>query len=840
MKNYYLRYHFIAVLILLFLFYVIANFATHLVTPTKYTVDKTTPIYLSHSYFIDESKKRHNSYILNNLNSFTVEPFDNIDWNFAPRNYWLLIELDNRSQHQEKIVAHFDNPMVDHLTVYHLDNDNNIITTTLLGDLEPDLTLFQYSVPHTRLTIAPKSQQKLLVKVATTGISKTPINLYGEAEFQDLTRSQAAIWGVFVGVLIMAALYNLVLFFGIKDRVYLIYIGYIMSAIILMGGVLGFGFYLWPLDWQLFFQKHIVVSNYSIAIFTLAFCTMFLRYHKEQCWRFKLSLSLMYLMITLGISSFFIAENIAAPIFFAVMGLLYIVCIIMIYNKLRSGFHWAKFYVISWVPLIIGAAIQPLELTGVLPYSFAIRHAFLVAILCEVVLMAMALADRVRYQRERALYHATHTQQTKLLNSAMLKQAYIALEKKQRQNTLCLIKICDFQSLNTLLTPTKSNDLLIMVATSLELQLINERQFSFLDSALDNNSKLADLGTGVFACISTKSQTDEELSYCLAKIIKGLPKHYQVQGLNLQLKYTVGISFAETTNSFEATLQRGYVTLKQAKTASSSISSSQQQTSQVMDIDLAAKLQKAIKDNQLSLYHQPQLNLTTQRVIGSEVLLRWPAIAGQQINIEELIELAERTGLINQLTLWVLDKACQDIARLNQQGYIDHCVSVNLSAKNLGIVKLAEKVENTLLKYNIPAKQLKFELTETALIHKQEQMQNLTTQLNKLGVTMVLDDFGTGYASLTYLMHYTFANLKIDKSFIINFQTNPTNQVIVKTAIDMAHNLGITVTAEGIEDEKTHNLLRSMGANFSQGYYYSKALPFDDYIAWLDNNKLSG
>ena len=158
---------------------------------------------------------------------------------------------------------------------------------------------------------------------------------------------------------------------------------------------------------------------------------MFLRYHKEQCWRYKLSIYLMLLMFCLGISCFFITENIAAPIFFAVLVLLYIVCIIMIYRKLRSGFRWAKFYVVSWIPLIIGAAIQPLELTGVLPYSFAIRHAFLVAILCEVVLMAMALADRVRYQREKALYHATHTEQTKLLNSAMLKQAYMSLQLKQ-------------------------------------------------------------------------------------------------------------------------------------------------------------------------------------------------------------------------------------------------------------------------------------------------------------------------------------------------------------------------------------------------------------------------
>lgn len=819
------------------LFYVIANLAGHLATPTKYTIDKTTPIYLSHSYFIDETKSLPTRYILDNLDDFTKGSFADIDWNFTPRNYWLLVELDNRSQQNEKIVAHFDNPMVDHLTAYHLDKSNHIITATQLGDLTPELTHFEYSVPHLRLTVAPHNKQKLLIKINTTGISKTPINLYRETEFQDLTRSQTAIWGIFVGVLIMAALYNLVLFFGIKDRVYLIYIGYIISAIILMGCVLGFGFYLWPVSWQLFFQKYIIVSNYAIAIFTLAFCTMFLRYHKEQCWRFKLSVYFMVLMFVLGLSCFIIPENIAAPIFFTILGLLYVICIIMIYNKLRSGFRWAKFYVISWIPLIIGAAIQPLELTGVLPYSFAIRHAFLAAILCEVVLMAMALADRVRYQRERALYHATHTQQTKLLNNAMLKQAYMTLEQQQRQNILCLIKIRYFHSLDSILTPTKSNELIIKVAKSLELQLVGERQFYFLDSTLDSNSKLADLGTGVFACISTKTQDAEDLSISLAKIIKGLPKSYKIHGLNLQLEYSVGISFPATANNFEASLQRGYVALKQAKSMVNRISDSQQQPNQAMDIELAAKLQEAIRANELALHHQPQVNLANNQVVGSEALLRWPSTEYQQINIEQLIQLAERTGLINELTLWVIDRACQDIAQFNKLSSSGHCVSVNLSAKNINIIQLAEKIENTLLKYNAPAKQLKLELTETALIGDQQQMQALIAQLDTIGVTVVLDDFGTGYASLTYLLHYTFANLKIDRSFIIDLEINPTNKVVVKTAIDMAHNLGLSVTAEGVEDEQTHRLLKSMGADFSQGYYYSKALPFDNYLDWLSKNK---
>ena len=122
----------------------------------------------------------------------------------------------------------------------------------MLGDKVPDLSLFKYSTPHTSFTLNGNEQTSIIIKVDTVGISKTPINIYGKNEFQDLVRAQVGVWGIFIGVLIMAALYNPVLFFGIRDRVYLIYIGYIISALLLMGSVLGFGFYLWPLSWQLF------------------------------------------------------------------------------------------------------------------------------------------------------------------------------------------------------------------------------------------------------------------------------------------------------------------------------------------------------------------------------------------------------------------------------------------------------------------------------------------------------------------------------------------------------------------------------------------------------------
>ena len=828
-----LRYHGVAVAILVFIFFIISTLASNLVVPTRYTVEKTTPVYLDYAYYIDENKTGSLKDIIASPNQLTNKSFSDIPWSFKQQNYWLFIDLENKSLYEQDIVAHFDNPMVDHLSIYRLTPNNELIETYKLGDKEESLSLFQYSVPHIRFSLPSKSIERLAIKIDTTGISKTPVNLYRYKEFVDLVRSQTGIWGIFAGVLLMAALYNLVLYFGIKDRVYLIYIGYIMSALCLMGVVMGFGFYLWPLELQLFLHEKVIFTNYAMAFFTLAFCTMFLRYHKDKCWRYKLSKALLFLIFLLSIATLFLPEYIAAPVFFCVLSLLYVVCIILIYNKLRTGFRWAKFYVFSWIPLIIGAAIQPLELTGFLAYSFAIRHAFLVAILCEVILMAMALADRVRYQRERALYHATHTQQTKLLNSAKLKQAFMALQLQGRNTTLCLIKIRHFNSLNTIITPSQGYTLIKHVAKQIELELSHEREFANLDIDFNNSPRLADLGSGVFACISTKNQNQQSLEAALIKIINSLSKQYEIQGLNLQLTYNIGISNAGKSDDFEYWLKRGYLALKKAKNNNDLVVSTPNGSNLLMDVSLAAKLQSAIKSDQLALYYQPQIGLNFNQVNGAEALLRWPDPAFKGVSIEELITLAEHTGIINELTLWVIERACKDLLKLTQDGHTEHPISVNLSAKNLSIKNLAEKVENILIKYQVPAHLLKFELTESALVESHEALISLVNELSDLGVRVVLDDFGTGYSSLSYLVNYRFTELKVDKSFVFDLINNTGHKVIVQTAIDMAHNLGLSITIEGIETQEVHHLLKEMGADRAQGYLYAKPLPYDDYLHFL-------
>ncbi|GKW52501.1 hypothetical protein NCCP2140_15540 [Pseudoalteromonas sp. NCCP-2140] len=212
MNNKALKYNFVSFLILTILFFIIATLAAHLASPTRYTIDKTAPIYSNTAYRIDSSKALTLEQFLAEPDKLKQRPFKDVEWDLAAQDYWLKLDLENRQAKPVELAIHFDNPMVDYLSVYHVDDKGQLIDTTELGDKVSGLSLFQYSTPHSMLTMQGYEQTSLIIKIDTVGISKTPINIYGEKEFQDLLRSQSGIWGIFIGVLIMAALYNLVLF----------------------------------------------------------------------------------------------------------------------------------------------------------------------------------------------------------------------------------------------------------------------------------------------------------------------------------------------------------------------------------------------------------------------------------------------------------------------------------------------------------------------------------------------------------------------------------------------------------------------------------------------------
>ncbi|MFD3448856.1 EAL domain-containing protein [Microbacteriaceae bacterium 4G12] len=251
------------------------------------------------------------------------------------------------------------------------------------------------------------------------------------------------------------------------------------------------------------------------------------------------------------------------------------------------------------------------------------------------------------------------------------------------------------------------------------------------------------------------------------------------------------------------------------------------------------QLKLALERNEFTLYYQPQINLTTNQVIGMEALIRWHNKELGHVPPDEFIPLAERTGFIFKIDEWVLLRVCQQLREWINKGYHPIPVAINVSAKQFRSQKIVEMVTNSLKHYEVPPHLLAIEITEGALIHG-GQSEQVLFQLKEHGVEIHLDDFGTGYSSLSYLKRYPIDTIKIDRSFIREVIADERDAKITTAIIHLAHTLGLEVIAEGVEDDAQIQFLQEKNATFAQGYYFNKPLPSAEFERIYFSKKSDG
>ncbi len=238
---------------------------------------------------------------------------------------------------------------------------------------------------------------------------------------------------------------------------------------------------------------------------------------------------------------------------------------------------------------------------------------------------------------------------------------------------------------------------------------------------------------------------------------------------------------------------------------------------------LAHDIAQALKQDQFDLYYQPICDLNTGNVAGYEALIRWNHPTNGLVSPLDFLWMAESTGQILELGLWTLERACRDWIILREHTQHETpFISVNLSANQLVGNGLTIELDTLLKKYDVPAKQLKLELTESIFIENPDQAYSLLSQLTALGCSLALDDYGTGYSGLNSLQRYPIATMKIDKSFISTMLTTAQSNEIVSSSIKLAHSLGMNVVAEGVETEDIYRSLVEMKCDFGQGWYFGR------------------
>ena len=248
-------------------------------------------------------------------------------------------------------------------------------------------------------------------------------------------------------------------------------------------------------------------------------------------------------------------------------------------------------------------------------------------------------------------------------------------------------------------------------------------------------------------------------------------------------------------------------------------------------LTLITELRQAVQHGELRVWLQPKLALESGLVAGAEALVRWQHPQRGLVPPAEFVPFAEQSGFIHTLTLWVFEEAVRQWRVLKDEG-VELVLSVNLSTRDLLDQDLAQKFEAVLARRRVPAKAFCLEITESAMMDDPARALVTLDRLSAIGFKLSIDDFGTGYSSLAYLKRLPVDELKIDQSFVRDMQTDADDAVIVRSIIDLAHNLGIAVVAEGVENVQVWNLLRELHCDLAQGFYMGRPMPIDEFMQW--------
>lgn len=254
------------------------------------------------------------------------------------------------------------------------------------------------------------------------------------------------------------------------------------------------------------------------------------------------------------------------------------------------------------------------------------------------------------------------------------------------------------------------------------------------------------------------------------------------------------------------------------------------------EIALIEQLRLAIEQKDLELYFQPQINIQTGQIIGLETLIRWPTEDGF-ISPAEFIPLAEKSGLIIPLGEWITLHACKQAKQLIDLGYKDIVVAINISPQQFQHPNFLDMITGALAFTQVPAKNIELEITEGVSMYNEADTIALLNEIKAAGLMLSIDDFGTGYSSLSYLKQFPVDKLKIDQSFIFNINQNEADKAIVNTIVDLGKNLGLTLIAEGVEEQSHLDILKEMGCHEIQGYYFSRPLPVTKLHEFLHNKQ---
>jgi diguanylate cyclase len=454
----------------------------------------------------------------------------------------------------------------------------------------------------------------------------------------------------------------------------------------------------------------------------------------------------------------------------------------------------------------------------------------LVTLLAAIGLVAGGAVILTRYQRnlhfesEHNRYQALHDPLTDLPNRTLFQdRTSVALRAAARSSATVAVLLLDlnrFKEVNDTLGHQYGDHLLLQVADRLR-------------GSLRDSDSVARLGGDEFAILLPISGWQEALA-ATQRVDAALHDPFSIHDITLDVDASIGIALAEPGDDVETLLRHADVAMYEAKAAHHTFAryEASRDDNDLSRLVLLGDLRRAIATGELTLHYQPKISTSTGALNSVEALVRWPHPTLGLLPPDEFIPLAENTAIIHALTTEVLRLALSQARKWADAGR-SIPVAVNISARSLLDPRFPAHVQDLLDAHGVAPCLLSLELTETAVMADHDLALAVLKALDSMGVSLSIDDFGTGYSSMSYLKTLPVKELKIDRSFVMGMANDPDSAVIVRSAVDLGHNLGMTVVAEGVQDSITRSDLTDMGCDLVQGNQICGPIPAKELELWL-------
>nr|WP_284047997.1 EAL domain-containing protein [Marinobacter sp. ATCH36] len=751
-------------------------------------------------------------------------------------------------------------PHLDEISFYLLEN-GVLRQRVLTGDHLPfDNRPIKHRNFLFAFDVSPNSDYQILLKVQSQGAMQIPVRFWNPAAFFEAASIEDQMHAIYYGIMIMVIFFNLFIFLALRERMYLLYVLSTLGYLLLIGGLNGSTYQLlWPeLPWL--HNQAMMLTVPGALIFTLLFSRAFLNLRATSPRMDRLVWYTVLVNLAVAIITFITDYSIASRL---TVALAIPSCLLLtVIGPLQwvRGNPQASYYTIAWGLLTLGSAVTAANKYGLIPTNFVTVYGMEIGSALEAILLTIALAARLYQEREdkvrareaeiaamaarrsaelRLINQALHNPLTGLPNRTCLEMMINELITREptKRFSISVIHLTNLSSITKTLGHRNTDRLIELAARRFNSIIGDLPGICPVETTEQQSFYLASLESSTFGFV-VETDTLSQVPRAVVNAIEALCEPVDYLGMQLPLDPRTGTAICpDHATDANTLIRRAYIAQgsKDARDRGLAFYQPSRDSYSADRLTLVSELRYALQSNALTLYLQPKMSLKTREVVGLEALIRWPDHK-KAVAADEIIALAEQTGLIKPLTRWVLEQSLTMRNRLLEKGHrLD--LSVNISPNNLRERDFPVFVQRLMSSHHSHHGAITLEVTETSMMQDPVNSLAALNSLHATGIPLSIDDFGSGYSSLSYIKQLPASEIKIDRSLVTDLPTEAGDRVIVKTTIDMCHSLGYSVVAEGVEKQETLEMLEQMGCDMIQGYFLSPPLPFDEMIVWLDDRE---